>query len=173
MKLNYQLFFAPLALLLAAGCGSYDPVYFASEAKPPAFITGTNSAARYLSKPDEKQIQLVVYSQLLGRDLAGGGVYSAIFVQADDDVVEALIKKFPSHVPPIKQSKHIDVRSGKVPLDKETGKPVIILGADVGEPATDGSVEVVGRWYAGNDVKGVSVFSLRKTGADWAILGTK
>lgn len=159
--------------MVLAGCGSYEPVQFISEAKPPAFVTGTTNSASNLSKADEKKIQLAVYSYLLGRELPEAGNYSALFVQADDDVVDVLMKKFPSHVPPIKPSKNLDFGSGKSPLDKETGKPVMILGADVGEPNSEGTVEVVGRWYAGNDVKGVSMFSLRKTGDDWPILSVR
>lgn len=173
MKLKFQHLFALASVMLAAGCGSYEPVQFISEAKPPAFATGTTNAASNLSKADEKKIQLAVYSYLLGREQPEAGTCSALFAQADDDVVDALIKKFPNHVPPIKQSKNLDLGSGKAPLDKETGKPVMILGADVGEPNAEGTVEVVGRWYAGNDVKGVSMFSLRKTGDDWPILSVR
>jgi hypothetical protein len=173
MKLKLPLLFAAFAGLLAAVCGSYEPVYFASEVKPPALVTGTNRAPDYLPKADEQQIQLAVYSYLLGRDLTEGGQYSALFIQADDDVVDALIKKFPAHVPPIKPSYHIDLRSSQSPLDKDTGKPVMILGADIGEANPDGSMDVIGRWYAGVAVKGFYKISLVKQGGEWRMVGAK
>ena len=173
MKLKFQHLFAPLLVMLVAGCSSYESIQFISEAKPPAFATGTANAVNDLSKADEKKIQLAVYSYLLGREQPEAGAFSALFVQADDDLVDELIKKFPNHVPPIKQSKNLDLGSGKTPFDKETGKPVMIIGADVSEPTAEGAVDVVGRWYAGNDMKGVSMFTLRKTGDDWPILSVR
>lgn len=174
MKFKLQHLAAVVALVfVAAGCGSYDPVPFVSEARPPAFVTGTNAVSDYLSKADEKDIQMVVYSYLLGRDLTDGGQYSAFFVQADDDLVEELIKKFPGHVPPIKQSYHIDLRANQSPLDKDTGKPVMILGADIGEANPDGTVDVIGRWYAGVAVKGFYKLSLKKNGSQWELTGAK
>jgi hypothetical protein len=101
------------------------------------------------------------------------GDYAAIFLQADDSVVDAMMNKFPKRNPPIKRGDRLDLRSAKTPLDRDTGLPVLILGADAQEPAADGSVAVAGRWYAGNDVKGYFNFVLKKSGEDWTIAGVK
>jgi predicted small lipoprotein YifL len=154
---------------LAAGCSSEAPVYFASAAQLAPPPDTASAPARSLNKDDEKKIQQVVYSYLLERHFWEGGDYSALFVQAEDDVVGALIKKYPQHVPPIKHSYHIDLRQNQSPRDKDTGLPVMILGADVGEPNADGTVDVVGRWYAGAAVQGFYTFLIIPAGSDWTI----
>ena len=65
MKQKAQLFAAAFSLVFAAGCGSYEPVYFASEVKPPASVTGAQKPASYLPKADENRIQILVYSQYI------------------------------------------------------------------------------------------------------------
>ena len=163
-----------LPLLLAAGCASNDePVVFYSTPKIPSFASGATAKTKGLSKDDEMKIQTVVYGYLLDRHFWEGGDYSAIFLQADDSVVDAFIKKFPDHVPPIKPSSHVDLRSNQSPLDKDTGKPVMILGADVGELNADGSVDVIGRWFAGGAVKGSYTFLVKETDGEWSIASVK
>jgi predicted small lipoprotein YifL len=159
--------------LLLAGCGTDEPIYFASAAKMPAQMAEASATAKGLTKEDEHKIDMAVFSYLLDRHFWEDGNYTALFLQADDEVVEAMIKKYPKHNPPIKQSYHIDLRSNQSPLDKDTGKPVMILGADVSDPNADGTVDVIGRWYAGGAVQGFYTFSLRKTGDDWPIVSVK
>ncbi len=172
MKL--KILFAALPLLLAAGCTTkYETIYFASEAKMPTPPPDSAVHLGGLSKADEKKIQMVIFGNLLERHFWEGGGYSALFIQADDDVVAALMNKYPTHVPPIKQSYHIDLRSNQSPMDKDTGWPVMILGADVGEPNADGLVDVIGRWYAGGAVQGFYTFSMKKTGDEWTIASVK
>jgi hypothetical protein len=173
--MNVKIFFTGAVLCgLLAGCGTdKEQIYFASEAKLPVSVAEPAAAAGGLTKGDEHKIDLVVFSYLLERHFWEDGNYTALFVQADDAVVEALMKKYPNHNPPIKQSFHIDLRSNQSPLDKDTGKPVMILGADVSDPNADGSVDVIGRWYAGGAVQGFYTFSLKKTGDDWPILNVK
>ena len=174
MKIKPVLFVVVLVGLLAAGCGTNDEkIYFASEVKIPASVAVTAPVAPSLSKADEHKIDMVVFGYMFERRFWEGGDYTALFLQADDAVVDAMIKKFPNHVPPIKQSYHIDLRSNQSPLDKDTGKPVMILGADVSDPNTDGSVDVVGRWYAGGAVQGFYTFNLIKTNDDWTIASVK
>ena len=45
----------------------------------------------------------------------------------------------------------------------------MILSADVNEPNPDGSVDAVGRWYAGDAVTGFRAFHLEKAGDEWQI----
>jgi hypothetical protein len=174
MKIKPVLFVVVLVGLLAAGCGTNDEkIYFASEVKIPASVAVTAPVAPSLSKADEHKIDMVVFGYLFERRFWEGGDYTALFLQADDAVVDAMIKKFPNHVPPIKQSYHIDLRSNQSPLDKDTGKPVMILGADVSDPDAEGTVDVIGRWYAGGAVQGFYTFKLKKAGDDWTIASVK
>jgi hypothetical protein len=160
--------------LLAAGCGTdHENIYFASEVKMPASVAVTAPVAPTLSKADEHQIDMVVFGHLFDRHPWDAGNYSALFLQADDAVVDAMIKKFPDHNPPIKQSNRIDLRANQPPLDKDTGKPVMILGADVGDPDADGAVDVTGRWYAGGAAQGFYMFKLKKAGGEWTIDSVK
>ena len=173
IKLSY-IFSAAFLSGLLAGCGtSSEKMYFASEAKMPATVAVMSPTAPTLSKADEHLIDMVVFGYLFDRHFWEGGDYTALFLQADDAVVDAMIQKFPSHVPPIKQSFHIDLRANQSPLDKDTGKPVMILGADVSDPDADGTVDVIGRWYAGGAVQGFYTFKLKKTGDDWTIASVK
>jgi hypothetical protein len=163
-----------LPALLAAGCASYgEPVVFLSAPQIPPPSSGAPATAKSLSKDDEKKIQTLVCGYLLERHFWEGGDYSALFLQADDDVVAAFIKKYPDHVPPIKPNFHIDLRPNQAPLDKDTGRPAMILGTDVGELNEDGSVDVIGRWYAGSAVKGSYTFLVKKAGDDWTIASVK
>ena len=172
MKVKLVLSSAGLALLLV-GCGTSDEkIYFASEVKPPASVAVTSPASG-LSKADEHRIDLVVFGYLLERHPWPAENYSALFLQADDEVVDTMIRKFPDHQPAIKQSYHIDLRANQSPLDKETGKPVMILGVDVSEPSADGTVDVVGRWYAGGGVQGFFTFKLKPAGTEWAIASVR
>jgi hypothetical protein len=116
---------------------------------------------------------LVILSYLLDRHFWEDGNYTALFLQADDAVAAAMMKKYPNHNPPIKESYHIDLRSNQSPLDKDTGKPVMILGVDVSDPNADGTVDVIGRWFAGGAVQGFYTFKLQKTGDDWPIVSVK
>jgi hypothetical protein len=76
--------------------------------------------------------------------------------------VAAMIKKFPNHVPPIKPSYHIACAPNQSPLDKDTGKPAMILSAEVSDPNADGTVDAIGRWYAGGAVRAFTRFNLKK-----------
>jgi hypothetical protein len=175
MNLLKNLFSLTFIAGLLAGCDSTnnEPIYFASAVKLPTAVAVMSPVAPSLSKADEEKIELVVLSNLMERHFWEDGNYSALFLQADDKVVALMMAKFPNHNPPIKESYHIDLRANRSPLDKDTGKPVMILGADVSDPNADGSVDVVGRWYAGGAVQGFYTFNLIKTGDDWTIASVK
>jgi hypothetical protein len=168
-----QFFLSLLPLLLVAGCASEEPVVLYSEPKIPAFSSKPPAIAKSMSKDDEKKIQTAVYEYLLKHHPWEGSDYSALFLQADDDVVDAFIKKFPKLIPPIKPSSDVELRRNQPPLDKDTGKAAIILGADVGELNEDGSVDVTGRWDAGGSVRGTCSFLMKKSGDDWTISSVK
>ncbi len=172
--MNTKLLFSGVGIIaLLAGCGtSHEQIYFASEVKIPASV-GVNSPLPTLFRADDHKIDMVVFGYLFEHHPWQGGEYSALFLQADDEVVTALIQQYPNHVPPIKLSTHLDLRENQAPLDKDTGKPVMILGVDVGDPTADGTVDVVGRWYAGRAALGEYKFKLKKSGDDWTIVTVK
>ncbi len=80
-----------------------------------------------------------VYSNLLTGHYWDDNGYSAIFLSTSDLEVQTLHDKFPNRVPPIKPSNRVDLRPNSPPLDKDTGKPALIVSVDLSEPAQDGS----------------------------------
>ena len=170
MTLKIKILFLALIVGGVAGCSTnYEPIYFASDVKPPTFKEGDTLATGGLSKAEEKNVQLAVFAYLLEHNAGDVGNASAVFLQADDDVVSALLKKYPAHQPPIKTSDHIDLRVNQLPLDRDTGRPVMILAAEISDPGPDGSVRVIGRWYSGTTVTQSYTFTMRKTGEVWTI----
>ena len=173
MKTKLRFVFGLLAVVAVAGCASdKEKIVFSDDA---AVRTAAATEAvglpepKKLAKADEVKIEQVIFSYLLERHFWDLAEYSAVFVQADDSQVEWLMQKFPSHLPPVKMSYHANLRANQTPLDKDTGKPAMILSADVNEPDADGSVAALGRWYAGATVAGFYTFSLKPDGANWKI----
>jgi hypothetical protein len=165
-----------VVVFFLSGCGSQkETIQFSDEhmatlearEQTPARSPQT-AEIKPLDKQDLFTARVAVYSFLLQRHFWDDGEYSAVFLQ-DDDIVEALAKKFPTHVPPIKSSEHAALVLNRTPVDKDTGKPAMILSVDVGEPNADDSVDAIGRWYAGGAVTGFYNFVLKKSGDGWAI----
>ena len=161
-------------VLLFTGCGTdKTEIEFSDSESLPKL--DTNSTAflppQKISLPvaDERKIELAVFSDLLSRHFWDDGGYSAIFLQADDDMVSAIQKKFPDRKPPVKETYRINVQPNLAPRDKDTGQPVMILSVDIGEPEDDGTVAAIGKWYAGGAVTGFYTYQLKKTGDDWQI----
>jgi hypothetical protein len=171
-------FIFPLAfLLLASGCStSNERIIFSDESTTRQLATNAVVAApqskpqpKKLETADELKIREVVFGYLLSRHFWDDGGYSAVFLEGDDDEVDALIKKFSDHVPPIKPSYLADLPANHSPVDKDTGGPAMILSVNVGEPNEDDSVDALGKWYAGGAVTGFYSFVLKKSGDDWTI----
>lgn len=163
-------------LVLAAGCGTNKKeIAFndAADVRPAAAGAVVPPAPKSLAKADELKIEQAVFSYLLERNFWDLADYSAVFLSADDALVAAMMKKFPAHVPRIKQSNHAAFPSPKTPQDKDTGKPAMILSVDVSEPDADDSVDVLGRWYAGDPVAGFRAFNLKEVDGDWKIASVK
>ena len=171
---NIVTVFIP-CLFILSGCADREPIQFSDEHMAtlkvrdgaPAAVP-KNPKPNRLSKQDLYKVEVAVYRELLQHPLWETGNYSAVFLQGDDDEVAALIKTFPDHVPPIKESVNADLRSNQAPLDKETGKPAIILSVETRDPA-DNTVQAVGKWYAGDAVSGSHIFILHKAGDDWLV----
>ena len=122
-----------------------------------------------LSEADRQAVELTVFSQLLTHYFWYQKEYSAIFLQADDAQEKALISQFPRHIPPVKPSYHSEVRPNQTPLDKDTGKPAMILSVEVSDPESNGRVQAIGRWYAGPAVTGFYTFTLTKSKDGWEV----
>ncbi len=177
MKKEFQFIFGLLFVGLASGCStSGDRIEFISD-KP---LKSTDSpvqaaipaAPTMLAQQDLFKVQAAIYGYLLQRHFGDDGEYSAVFLQGDDAEVAALIKQFPNHVPPIKPSDQVELKPNRAPMDKQTGRPAIIFSVDSLEPA-DGTVQAIGRWYAGGAVSGFYTFALKKSGDDWVIESAK
>jgi hypothetical protein len=158
--------------ILAAGCGiSKENIRFSDEAEIKA-QSGALAGAMVqinLQKADEMKIEEAVFGYLLERRFWDLADYSSVFLQADDAEVAAIIAKYPNHYPPVKRGDHVDVQLHHTPVDRDTGKPAMILTAEVNEPNADGSVDAVGRWYAGDAVTGFRTFHFRRTADGWEI----
>ena len=171
MKVKIQLL--PVALALATGCASHkDKIVFTDGADIRAAMASaaTPPAQLRLEKTDELKIEQVIFGYLLDRHFWDLADYSAVFLQADDSQVKAMIQKYPDHVPPIKYSYHVIAKPHKTPLDADSHKPAMILSVDVNEPNTDATVDAIGRWYAGDAVTGFRAFHLQKVDSDWQIV---
>ena len=168
-----------VSVLFLSGCADKEPIQFSdqhmatlrSRAEAPA-PRPAKPEKPTLTKQDLFKVELAVYHELLQRHFWDNGGYSAVFLQGDDDEVDALIKEFPDHVPPIKRSSSADLRPNRAPLDKDTGQPAMILSVDTLDPVDD-TVQAVGKWYAGGAVSGAYTFNLHKTGGGWVVESAK
>ena len=130
------------------------------------------SHSQKLEDRDEFKIEVAVYGYLLERHFSDQGEYSAIFLEGSDAWVAALIRKFPNHVPPIKPSNRMQLHPNQTPIDKDTGKPAMILGVEAMDP-TNGVAEAIGTWYAGGAVSGLYAFVLVQVDGEWTIQSAK
>jgi len=171
-KLAGTFFLAAVVAFFATGCRSAkEDIVFTDSATLPRLETNSIAPARMsnLPKEDEVKIEILVFSNLLTRHFWEDGDYTAIFLRAEDAEVTALQKSFANRKPPIKESYRVDLQPNQSPRDKDTGKPAMILSVDMDEPAADGSVTAIGKWYAGGAVTGFYSYQLKKTGDDWVI----
>ena len=176
-KISAAMFVVAVGIYLSllAGCATNsEDIKFTDDKNLPKLATNSPSSAlqknNSLAIADEHKIMLAVFSNLLTRHFWDDGGYSAIFLQADDEVITALQKKFPDRKPAIKESYRVSLFQNTAPRDKDTGQAAMILSADVSDPETDGTVTAIGKWYAGGAVTGFYSYRLLKTGDDWTIL---
>lgn len=165
------IFIGLLAVALLAGCAAPEVLSPEEQAMmarleqhaepPPPALTGLDQA-------EIKKIEVEVFTWLLQRPLDIGNEYSAVFLQTDEATAAVLIKQFPAHVPPLKPLWHLEIRSGQSPLDRDTGRPAVILSVDALDPER-GVVEAVGKWFAGDAITGFHTFELKQKNAGWRI----
>ncbi len=149
---------AALFLCLLAGCSTGKQAENPRESRKPEVADVS----------DEFKIEMAVYCYLLEKHPWDSGEYAAIFLEGSDDRVAALIRKFPHHVPPIKPGDRMQRSPNQAPIDKDTGKPGLILSAKALGP-TNGVSEAIGTWYAGEAVSGLFAFVLVNVDGEWAI----
>ena len=176
MKLKTKVIFPALFAGLLAGCSTRkEQIQFSDEHLPQPTNAATAAVPPQtprLEKGDLLKVETAVYGYLLQRHFWDAGEYSAIFLQADDVEVAAIRRIFPNHVPPIKAAYRAELRPGRTPVDRDTGKPAMILSVDALDPEGD-TVAVIGRWYAGDAVTGHYTFSLRRADGGWMIESVK
>lgn len=177
LKLSAAMLFiaATVCVSFLTGCATDgENINFSGDKNLPSLAT--NSPATVLQKnnslavADERKILLAVFSSLLTRHFWDDTGYTAIFLQADDEVIAALQKKFPDRQPPIKETFRVSLLQNTAPRDKDTGQAAMILSADVSDPEADGTVTAIGKWFAGGAVTGFYSYRLLKTGEEWTIL---
>jgi hypothetical protein len=151
---------AAVCLCLPAGCASHQQAQ-TSKAKP-------SEARQKFEADDDFKIEAAVYGYLLEKRPWGNGEYGTIFLEGDDDRVAALIRKFPHHVPPLKPADRAQPLPNQTPIDKDTGKPGLMLSAKAVDP-TNGVSEAIGTWNGGEAVSGTSAFVLMKTDGGWIV----
>jgi len=159
VKMKIVFIFAAVFLCLLAGCRTNQKAVDLSEIPK-------------LENRDDFKIEMAVYGYLLEKHPWDNGEYTAIFLEGNDDWVAALIRKFPNHVPPIKPSNRAELRPKQAPIDRDTGKPALILSAKAMDPTNDVS-EAIGTWYAGEAASGLCAFVLVKVDGQWTIQSAK
>lgn len=165
-----------LSACLLAGCDTAkeEAIQFSSDCPQPNAgpVDHLVASSKKLNKQDLFKVELVIYGYLLQRHFWVDNEYSAVFLQEEDDEVDALLKEFPNHVPPIKTSERAELRLNRTPIDKDTGRLAMILSVEVSDPVND-TVEAIGKWYAGGAVSGFYTFTLQEVGGDWVIESSK
>jgi len=149
---------AALFLCLLAGCSTGKPAGKPRESRKPE-VTDVS---------DDFKIEKAVYGYLLEKHPWDNGKYTAIFLTGSDDRVAAMIETFPTQEPPLKPNDRVQQSPNQAPIDKDTGKPGLILSAKAVEP-TNGVSEAIGTWNAGEAVSGLYAFVLVKIDGEWII----
>jgi len=82
--------------------------------------------------------------------------------------VAELIRRFPRQVPPLKPDDQMQLLPNQAPMDRETGKPGVLLGAKAIDPA-NGVSEAIGTWHGGGDAAGRYALVLVEADGTWTI----
>jgi hypothetical protein len=162
--------FSLLSACLLTGCRTDEEVVLLSnESQPPVRPPEKKVAPpEKFERDDLLKIDRAVFGCLLQRHFWDDDEYSAVFLKGDADEVAALAREFPNHLPPVKAGDRLESLPNRTPIDRDTGRPAMVLSVDVLDPA-DGMAQAIGKWYAGGAVSGFYTFTLRKSGDDWVI----
>ncbi len=172
-KILPVLLIIALPALFLVGCYSRENPVFASAHQGPTLpdssVTHRASRVAGLSKDDETKIEMQVFRTLLTKDPWNGRGLTALFLQADDTEVSQLRSEFPGIIPPIKSSTRVDLSNKNEPLDRDTGKPALILSVEISRLNQDGSVPATGKWFGAGANTGLVTYVLRRNGDNWEI----
>jgi len=160
-----------LAVFLGGCAARQQAIVFTdtTEVRPADADRALPPASRTLTSADNGQIERAVFSYLLEHPLGAGEACSAIFLQADESLEQALIFKYSHHQPPVKPASHAALSKARTPMDRDTLGPAMILSVDICEPESADSAIALGRWYARGALAGFYTFALKKNGNDWMI----
>jgi hypothetical protein len=174
MHRKYHFLVLPWLVWLSAGCASHrESIVFNDDFKAaPENHAAVVAKEPGLTKSELVQIEMEVFSYLLARHFGEDEQCSAIFIAAEESRTEALAKKFPRHVPPLKAWWHLDQQPGQSPHDLDTGRTAMILSADVADPES-GTVTAIGKWFAGDAMSGHCTLELKMAGDNWVIQSIK
>ena len=161
---------AVVSLGLASGCASHKPAKVSTTSEAPKATPTV--ASQKIEASDDFKIEAAVYRYLLEKRPWGSGDFAVIFIGGNDARAAALIRKFPRQVPPLKPVSRSQFGSNQAPMDRDTGKPGLILNAKAVDPTNDVS-EAIGTWNGGGDVSGLSAFVLMKVSGEWTIQSVK
>lgn len=151
----------------------YDSIDAHAANHVPSPAPGGPKPAPQLAKADFTAINQLIFSHLLEHHFQADDNFSAIFLQADQDIEAEFVKQYQNHVPPVKAAYRAYLPKNQTPIDRDTGKPAMILSAEINDPETDGSVIALGRWYAGGAIAGFYTFTLDKQDDRWIIKHVK
>ena len=163
------------AFLLVTGCASQVTIPLNDEAQIVQLMrseTSVLSVKKRLQPAELVIIEREIFVWLLTHVVDNDSRYSAVFLQTDEAATVSLLKQFPNHIPSIKQLWHLETRPGQSPLDKDTSRPAILLSTDVMEPE-NGTIDALGKWFAGDAEAGFRTFELGKNGGKWKIQSVK
>ena len=162
-----------LPVLLFTGCYSKEKITFLSDSSVPTLpgssVTPHASRVAGLPRGDETKIELQVFRTLLTKAPWNGNGLTALFLQADDTEVTQLRSEFPGIIPPIKASNRVNLSDKNEPLDRDTGKPALILSVELSGVNQDGSVPATGKWFGAGANTGLITYVLKKNGDNWEI----
>ncbi len=172
-KILPVLLIIALPALLLVGCYSRENPAFQSAGLVPTLpgssVAPHASRVAGLSRDDETRIEMQVFRTLLAKDPWNGNGLTALFLQADDAEVSQLRTEFPGIIPPIKLSNRVDLSNKNEPLDRDTGKPALILSVEISRLNQDGSVPATGKWFGAGANTGLITYVLKKNGDNWEI----
>lgn len=159
--------------VMLAGCAPGPGPVFHDEGSIPSLPTNSivhsTVAIAGLTPEDETKIELMIFRSMLTQHLWNPNGPTAIFLQADDAEVTKLRGEFPGLIPPIKPTRRIDLSERNDPLDKDTGKPAIILSVEFVGATPSGAIRATGKWYSNSADMGLYSFLASRNGDDWSL----
>jgi len=164
-----NIFSAACIVCLLAGCSTDKEKVGTGGA---VVATPVPPEPRTLAQADLFKVEIAIYDYMLQPQFWTASKYTTVFVQGGDAEFNAVIQRFPNHVPPIKPTGRAHLLTTGILMDKDTGGVAILLSTSTGDALGD-TVQAEGRWFASSDVSGFHTFTLQHTNGDWRIESVK